>query len=97
MAKKKVYYVEIPFTGKVGLYIAAENAQNAIDRGLDLADINNKNPNVEIDYHRHVVQGNRFSGMLAEAFAEVDTSMGLYGVDNPDDVTDEDYEDDEEE
>lgn len=93
---KKVYYVEIPFTGKVSLYIAAKSAEAAIDRALKLADINDDNLNFEVGYHRHVFQGNYFHGTLSEAYAEVDKNMDLESVDNPDDVTDEDYADEEE-
>lgn len=97
---KKVYYVEVPFTGKVGLYIAAESEKDAIDKAFDVADINGKNQSVETEFHRHVTQGNMCSAILNNAWAEVDRSVDLDGVDNPDDVTDDDYaaaESDEEE
>lgn len=64
----KTYYVDLPVSGRVAVEVEADSEEEAIDKALNSYSIDNLE---EWSAERHLVQGNIFYGVLAEARAQL--------------------------
>jgi hypothetical protein len=61
------YSVQLPFTGYCVVEVEADSAEDAIEAAFEKADASNPE---EVEFHKAIVTGNVFRGVLNKASAE---------------------------